>query len=116
MGATKSRVFDTRGFHRITIVCSDMARVVNFYKGVLGFPLVKTVEFEDGTQQFFFKVTESDSLSFIWSPDAPSPQRGITGGGWKVREDEFGNRIPGGNMRTRPSTDNGLPNSQNDSH
>ena len=33
-----------RGLNHLALVCSDMARTVDFYSGVLGFPLVKTVE------------------------------------------------------------------------
>ena len=73
-----------------------MKQTVDFYTGILGFPLSKTMEFEDGTQQFIFKVTESDSLAFIWSPNAPPPAYGIAGQGF--REDEFGNRLPGGGL------------------
>lgn len=96
MAETHSTEFDTRGYNRIALVCSDMQQTVDFYSGILGFPLMKTMEFEDGTQQFIFKVTESDSLAFIWSADAPPPAYGIAGQGFK--EDEFGNRMPGGGL------------------
>ena len=96
MAETLSTQFNARGYNRIALVCSDMKQTVDFYTGILGFPLSKTMEFEDGTQQFIFKVTESDSLAFIWSPNAPPPAYGIAGQGF--REDEFGNRLPGGGL------------------
>lgn len=33
-----------RGVNHLALVCSDMARTVDFSSGVLGFPLVKTVD------------------------------------------------------------------------
>ena len=37
-----------RGLNHLALVCSDMARTVDFYSNVLGFPLVKTVELPGG--------------------------------------------------------------------
>jgi len=54
------------------VVCSDMARTVDFYSGLLGFPLVKTVELPGGRgQHFFFDIGGGGSLAFFWFPDAP---------------------------------------------
>ena len=36
--------FELRGVHHLALVCRDMARTVDFYTGVLGMPLVKTIE------------------------------------------------------------------------
>jgi catechol 2,3-dioxygenase-like lactoylglutathione lyase family enzyme len=103
VATTRSTNFDVRGYNRITLVCSDMKETVDFYQGVLGFPLVKTIEYSDGSQQFFFQVTEADYLAFVWSPNAPPPAPGIAGAGWG-RTDEFGNRLPGFGMLSAPGS------------
>ncbi|MCA3752468.1 MAG: VOC family protein, partial [Phenylobacterium sp.] len=36
--------FDIRGVNHIALVCRDMARTVEFYRDILGMPLVKTIE------------------------------------------------------------------------
>src|SRR5690349_6149840 len=43
-----------RGLNHLALVCSDMARTVDFYTNVLGFPLVKTVDLPGGRGQHFF--------------------------------------------------------------
>jgi catechol 2,3-dioxygenase-like lactoylglutathione lyase family enzyme len=81
--ATRSTTFDIRGYNHIALVCSDMRKTVDFYEGVLGFPLVKTLEFPGGRgQHFFFQVTENDGIAFFWFPDAPGPAPGLAGAGW----------------------------------
>jgi catechol 2,3-dioxygenase-like lactoylglutathione lyase family enzyme len=44
-----------RGVNHLALVRSDMARTVDFYTNVLGFPLVKTVELPAGWGQHFFE-------------------------------------------------------------
>jgi len=71
-----------RGVNHLALVCSDMARTVDFYSGVLGFPLVKTVELPGGQgQHFFFDIGGGGSLAFFWFPDAPEGARGLTHSG-----------------------------------
>lgn len=96
--ATRSKNFDLRGYNHIALVCADMQNTVDFYEGLLGFPLIKTLEFPGGRgQHFFFQVTESDGVAFFWFPDAPGAAPGVAGAGWS-KIDEHGNRIlgPGG--------------------
>ncbi|MEZ5180588.1 MAG: VOC family protein [Acidimicrobiales bacterium] len=63
-------------------MCRDMARTVAFYEGVLGMPLVKTIELPFGLgQHFFFDCGGGDTLAFFWFPDAAEPQPGISGPG-----------------------------------
>ncbi len=70
--------FDFGGVHHVALVCSDMARTVEFYSGLLGLPLVKTVALpEGGGQHFFFDIGNGDTLAFFWFPDAPPPAPGI---------------------------------------
>ena len=71
------RVFETRGINHVALVCSDMAATVDFYEGVLGFPLFKTVEIPGGGQHFFFDLGDGASLAFMWFPDAPPAAPGI---------------------------------------
>jgi catechol 2,3-dioxygenase-like lactoylglutathione lyase family enzyme len=71
------RVFETRGVNHVALVCSDMAATVDFYEGVLGFPLFKTVEMPGGGQHFFFDIGNGASLAFMWFPDAEPAAPGI---------------------------------------
>ena len=36
--------FEFAGINHLALVCRDMQRTVDFYSGVLGMPLVKTIE------------------------------------------------------------------------
>lgn len=68
----------TRGINHLALVCSDMARTVDFYTRVLGMPLVKTVELPDGYgQHFFFDCGGGDCLAFFWFPHAPPAVPGV---------------------------------------
>lgn len=80
------RPFEFSGINHLALVCRDMARTVAFYEGVLGMPLVKTIELPfDLGQHFFFDCGGGDTLAFFWFPDAPEPTPGIGGPG--VRPD-----------------------------
>ena len=71
-------MFETRqGINHIALVCRDMRETVDFYTGVLGMPLVKTVELPDGGQHFFFDCGGGSSVAFFWWKDAPPPAPGI---------------------------------------
>ena len=71
--------FALGGVHHLALVCSDMARTVDFYSGTLGMPLVKTVELPNGMgQHFFFDAGGGDCIAFFWFPDAPPPAPGIS--------------------------------------
>ena len=51
-----------------------MQQTVDFYQGVLGFPLVKTIELPgDMGQHFFFDIGNGDCLAFFNFPNAPEP-------------------------------------------
>ena len=76
-GNTGVRVL--RGINHLALVCSDMARTVDFYSGVLGMPLIKTIELPGELgQHFFFDCGGGDSLAFFWFPAAPAAQPGIS--------------------------------------
>ena len=71
--------FALGGVHHLALVCSDMARTVEFYSGVLGMPLVKTVQLpNDMGQHFFFDAGGGDCIAFFWFPDAPAPAPGVS--------------------------------------
>jgi catechol 2,3-dioxygenase-like lactoylglutathione lyase family enzyme len=69
---------DLQGVSHLALVCSDMARTVDFYSTVLGLKLIKTIELPAGMgQHFFFDIGNGDSLAFFWFADAPGPAPGI---------------------------------------
>jgi len=69
---------DLHGVSHLALVCSDMARTVDFYSTVLGLRLVKTVELPAGMgQHFFFDIGNGDCLAFFWFADAPGPAPGV---------------------------------------
>jgi catechol 2,3-dioxygenase-like lactoylglutathione lyase family enzyme len=71
--------FEFRGINHLALVCRDMERTVDFYTGVLGMPLVKTIELPAGMgQHFFFDCGGGDSLAFFWFPDAPPAAPGVS--------------------------------------
>lgn len=71
--------FEFGGVHHLALVCRDMARTVDFYSGVLGMPLVKTIELPAGMgQHFFFDCGGGDCLAFFWFPEAPDAVPGIS--------------------------------------
>ncbi|MHB8530298.1 MAG: VOC family protein [Caulobacteraceae bacterium] len=79
MAQVRNPVFELRGFNHLALVCKDMARTVDFYSNVLGMPLIKTIDFPDGSgQHFFFDVGNGDSLAFFWFRDAPRGQPGVS--------------------------------------
>jgi len=70
--------FQLRGINHLALVCRDMARTVEFYQGMLGMPLVKTIELPfGGGQHFFFDIGNGDCLAFFWFPNAPEPIDGV---------------------------------------
>jgi catechol 2,3-dioxygenase-like lactoylglutathione lyase family enzyme len=82
MQGLKNSEFDIRGVNHIALVCSDMARTVDFYANVLGMPLIKTIDLPNGAgQHFFFDIGNGDSLAFFWFRDAPASSPGIASAG-----------------------------------
>jgi len=75
---TDQERIELEGVSHLALVCSDMARTVDFYTNVLGLRLIKTVELPVGMgQHFFFDIGNADSLAFFWFPDAPAAAPGI---------------------------------------
>ena len=78
MAATNSE-FEFCGVNHLALVCKDMARTVEFYRDILGMPLVKTLDLPGGRgQHFFFDVGNGDSIAFFWFPNAPEAVPGIS--------------------------------------
>ena len=75
-------VFEMKGINHLALVCKDMKRTVDFYTGVLGMPLVKTIDLPGGRgQHFFFDVGNGDCIAFFWFPEAPEAAPGLAAPG-----------------------------------
>lgn len=71
--------FEFKGVNHLALVCKDMARTVEFYRDVLGMPLVKTIDLPGNRgQHFFFDMGNGDSLAFFWFQGAPEAHPGIS--------------------------------------
>lgn len=59
-----------RGIHHAALICSDVEQTINFYQGLLGFPLVELTENRDypGSSHFFFDLGNSTLLGFFDFP------------------------------------------------
>ena len=68
-----------RVINHLALVCKDMKKTAEFYSGLLGMPLTKTIELPNNLgQHFFFDCGGGDQLAFFWFPDAPESQPGVT--------------------------------------
>ncbi len=71
--------FELGGINHLALVCSDMRRTIDFYSGVLGMPLIKTIELPgDMGQHFFFDCGGGDCVAFFWFPGAPDAVPGVS--------------------------------------
>ncbi|WP_026426109.1 VOC family protein [Actinokineospora inagensis] len=59
-----------RGIHHTALIAADVRRTVDFYQGVLGFPLTEVFENRDypGSTHFFFDVGNGNALAFFDLP------------------------------------------------
>ena len=59
-----------RGIHHAALICADVETTIEFYQGLLGFPLVELVENRDypGSAHLFFDVGNSTLLGFFDFP------------------------------------------------
>lgn len=56
-----------------------MQRTKDFYSGVLGMPLIKSLDLPNGMgQHFFFDAGNGDCVAFFWFADAPDRVPGIS--------------------------------------
>lgn len=71
--------FTLGGINHVALVCSDMKRTVDFYSGVLGMPLIKSLDLPGGMgQHFFFDAGNGDCVAFFWFTDAPDGVPGVS--------------------------------------
>jgi glyoxylase I family protein len=59
-----------RGIHHAALICSDVEQTIQFYQGLLGFPLVELTENRDyqGSSHFFFDLGNQTLLGFFDFP------------------------------------------------
>jgi catechol 2,3-dioxygenase-like lactoylglutathione lyase family enzyme len=72
-----------RGVHHVALVCSDVEATIQFYQGLLGFPLVEMFENRDlaGSTHFFFDIGLGNLLAFFDLPGVnPSAYAEVLGG------------------------------------
>ena len=82
--------FELRGLNHCALVSEDMQRTVDFYSGVLGMPLVKTIDLPGGLgQHFFFDAGGGQCLAFFWFTEAAKRQPGISNPRKLIEPEEF---------------------------
>ena len=72
-----------RGLHHFALICSDVRRTIEFYQGVLEFPLTEIFENRDyaGSNHFFFDIGNGNLLAFFDFPGlALGPYAEVLGG------------------------------------
>jgi glyoxylase I family protein len=59
-----------RGVHHMALICSDIVKTIEFYQGVLGFPLIELMENRDyaGSSHLFFDLGHGNLLAFFDFP------------------------------------------------
>ncbi|MFE6555737.1 VOC family protein [Streptomyces sp. NPDC057746] len=59
-----------RGLHHTALISSDVERTIEFYQGVLDFPLTELIENRDypGSSHFFFDLGNGNLLAFFDFP------------------------------------------------
>ena len=69
-----------RGVHHAAHICSDVERTVQFYDGLLGFPVIEMFENRDyeGSTHFFFDLGHGNCLAYF---DLPGLDVEFTGSG-----------------------------------
>jgi catechol 2,3-dioxygenase-like lactoylglutathione lyase family enzyme len=72
-----------RGVHHTAHLCADVATTIDFYQGLLGFPLTDLFENRDypGSTHFFFDIGNGNALAFFDFPGLDlGPYREVLGG------------------------------------
>ncbi|MFS8522989.1 MAG: VOC family protein [Micromonosporaceae bacterium] len=59
-----------RGLHHVALLSSNVERTIQFYQGILGFPLTEILENRDyrGSTHFFFDIGNGNLLAFFDFP------------------------------------------------
>jgi len=76
----------TTGCHHMAFVTNNMDATVKFYNGLLGFPVVVTLQLPNpdpfpgavpgnlgGSRHYFFRISEQDTIAFFEFPDVETP-------------------------------------------
>jgi catechol 2,3-dioxygenase-like lactoylglutathione lyase family enzyme len=76
----------TTGCHHMAFVTNDMEETVKFYNGILGFPVVVTLQLPDpdpfpgavpgslaGHRHYFFRISDRDTIAFFEFEDVDVP-------------------------------------------
>lgn len=60
-----------RGVHHVALMCTSVERTIEFYQGLLEFPLTELFENRDyeGSTHFFFDIGHGNSLAFFDFPE-----------------------------------------------
>ena len=72
-----------RGIHHTALISSDVRQTVEFYQGLLGFPLIDMFENRDlpGSTHFFFDVGNGNTVAFFDLPGVDvGPYAEVLGG------------------------------------
>lgn len=72
-----------RGLHHTALVAGDVEQTINFYQGLLGFPLTELIENRDyeGSSHFFFDIGNGNLLAFFDFPGLDlGPYKEVLGG------------------------------------
>lgn len=72
-----------RGVHHVALLSSDVERTIDFYQGLLGFPLTALFENRDyrGSTHFFFDIGNGNALAFFDLPGLDlAPYSEVLGG------------------------------------
>ncbi len=72
-----------RGVHHVALLSSDVERTIDFYQGLLGFPLTDLFENRDypGSTHFFFDIGNGNALAFFDFPGLDlGPYQEVLGG------------------------------------
>jgi catechol 2,3-dioxygenase-like lactoylglutathione lyase family enzyme len=90
-----------QGLHHFALICSDVRATIDFYQGVLEFPLTEIFENRDykGSNHFFFDIGNGNLLAFFDLPGLGlGPYAEVLGGLHHVAisvEPEAWNRLKG---------------------
>ena len=72
-----------RGVHHVALISSDVEHTVQFFQGVLGFPLIEMFENRDyaGSTHFFFDIGHGNTLAYFDLPGLDlGPYQEVLGG------------------------------------
>jgi catechol 2,3-dioxygenase-like lactoylglutathione lyase family enzyme len=70
VAAAQRRPSSARGLHHQALISSDVERTIDFYQGLLEFPLTELFENRDyaGSTHFFFDIGNGNALAFFDFP------------------------------------------------